>query len=293
VRTGLSILVGIVLVVAVTLAVAQRRFSDQVDSEVRTLLARSEPAGSAVVERSELQGLPAPVQRWLERSGVVGRERARTVRLQQTGELRTSPDGAWMPARAEQFFSVEPPAFVWKVDATMMGFLPVAGRDRYGEGRGHMLIKAASLVSVVDASDEKIDQGALLRYLAEIIWFPSAALSPRITWEAVDASSAKATLRDGWLVVSALFRFDEQGRVVGIRGERYLGGGADAHLTPWFGTLSEWGAFQGVEVPVRGEVGWALPDGDFTYYRWQVTGVELNRAEPSLAMTLRSGNARP
>src|SRR5690606_9147922 len=159
---------ALVLVAALASA-AHVRFSHRVEAEARALLARS--AGSAtILERAEIDGLPLPVQRWLERSGVVGRERVRTVRLKQRGDLRTGPDAAWMPARAEQYFSVEPPAFVWKVDATMKGVLPIAGRDKYVDGRGNMLIKAASLVNVVDAADEKIDHGSMLRFLGEIVW---------------------------------------------------------------------------------------------------------------------------
>jgi hypothetical protein len=36
----------------------------------------------------------------------------------------------------------------------------------------------------------------------------------------------------------------------------------------------------GVEVPTRGEVGWKLPSGNFTYYRWQILAVEQDAAAP-------------
>ena len=70
------------------------------------------------------------MRRWLEVSGTVGRPRATTVRLKQRGELRIGPDKPWMPVAAEQYFSVDPPGFVWSVKARMMGVLPIAGRDR-------------------------------------------------------------------------------------------------------------------------------------------------------------------
>jgi hypothetical protein len=268
-----------VLVAVLIAVVARARFIRGVDSEVRALLAQPAAPATSVVERSELEGLPVPVRRWLEASRVVGRERTRTVRLKQRGDLRTSPDAAWMPARAEQYFTVDPPAFIWRVDATMMGVLPIAGRDRYAGGHGHMLIKAASMVNIVDVADEKIDHGSMLRFLGEIVWFPSAALSPYIAWEPVDETSAKATMRYGGLSASAVFTFSEQGRLLGMRAERYLGGGADAKLTPWVVSCSRWGAFQGVEVPTQGEVGWKLASGDFSYYRWEILDLEFNRPE--------------
>jgi hypothetical protein len=53
----------------------------------------------------------------------------------------------------------------------------------------------------------------MLRFLGEIVWFPSAALSPILTWEAIDGTSARATMRHGGLVESAVFAFSDEGRV--------------------------------------------------------------------------------
>ena len=270
---------NMLILVPVLIAAAHARFSGQIDLEIRTLLAEPSSSPRAVVEPSELQDLPVRVRRWLEASGVVGRERIRTVRLKQRGELRTSLDGAWLPAQAEQYFSVDPPGFVWRVDATMRGILPVAGRDKYARGRGHMLIKAASMMTLVDAADQKIDQGSMLRFLTEMIWFPSAAISPYISWDPIDATRARATMRYGDLTASAVFTFNARGRVLGMHAERYLGGGADAKLTPWVVSCSEWRMFQSVEIPTRGEVSWKLASGNFTYYRWEILDVEFNRTD--------------
>ena len=103
--------------------------------------------------------------------------------------------------RAEDLRHLPPPVF-----------LPISGRDVYAAGSGHMLIKAASLLSIVDSRDEKIAQSAMLRFLGETVWFPSAALSPYLQWEFVDARRARVTMRHGGVVASAVFTFDEHGR---------------------------------------------------------------------------------
>jgi hypothetical protein len=94
-----------ILLVAVVVAAAQASFERQVDGEVALLLEGAAAGPRQTVTREQVAGLPAPVRRWLEASGVVGRERARTVRLQQRGWLRTGPEQAWMPARAQQYLS--------------------------------------------------------------------------------------------------------------------------------------------------------------------------------------------
>lgn len=266
------------ILLPVIAAAAHARFDKRVDAEAVELLARAH-GDTRVVAQDELVALPDPVAKWLEASGVVGRPRAVTVRLHQRGEIRTKPDAPWMPVQAEQYFSIDPPGFIWKVDAAMMQIVPIAGRDRYVDGHGEMLIKAASLVNVVNAADEAIDLGAMLRYLAEVIWFPSAALGPYVAWEPIDAMHARATIRYAGRSAPAVFTFDGRGRAVRFYAERPLGGGRDAKLTPWFGASSEWGTFEGIEVPTRGEVGWRLPSATFIYYRWEILDVEFNRAE--------------
>lgn len=269
---------NVIIAALAIVAVAHDRFAKRIDGEAEGVLAQARDE-THVVTQDELRALPVPVAKWLTVSGVVGRPRAATVRLQQRGELRTKPDAAWMPARAEQYFSIDPPGFVWRVDATMLRFMPVAGRDRYVAGHGHMLIKAASLLNVADAADDAIDRGSMLRYLAEIIWFPSAALATYISWEPIDDTHARATMRYAGGAAPAVFTFDDRGRALRFDAERPLGGGDKAKVLPWFGVNTEWRAFDGIEVPTRGEVGWQLPGGTFVYYRWEILGVEFNRAE--------------
>ena len=257
-------------------AAAARRFQHRIDGEARALLAAAGSADARPVEARELEKLPLPVRRWLEVSGAVGRPHATTVRLEQSGEFRMGPDKPWMPVAAEQYFSVDPPGFVWSVKSRMMGVLPIAGRDRYADGRGHMLIKLASLLTVADGAGPEIDQGALVRYLTETVWFPSAALRDTISWEAIDARSARATMRHAGIVATAVFAFDERGRVASLAAERFMSAEGGARLEKWFIPVTEWRTVRGIEVPVRGNAVWKLAGGDFDYFRWEISDVEVN-----------------
>lgn len=269
-------LANLMLLLAALAGAGHARFARAVDAEVDELLSSLPPLSEERVQARDLQRLPAVVQRWLVRSGVVGQPRVRSVRLRQNGQLRTAPDAAWLPASAEQYFRADEPAFVWRVHSRMFG-LPVEGRDRYDSSGGEMLIRIGSLFDVVRANDEKIALGAQLRFLGEIVWFPSAALNPMIQWQALGENSARATLTHAGRSSSALFVFDEQGRVTGLRAERYMGSGSAAKLTPWAVSCTQWQTLSGVEVPTRGDVSWLLPEGDFSYYQWEITELEVNR----------------
>jgi hypothetical protein len=269
-------ILNVVLAVPVILAATTARFEHH-SAALRARLLSHVPPAPALVTAAELAPLPPPVRRWLESSGVVGREWAHVVWLRQRGQLRTGADQPWMPAEAQQVFSVDDPAFVWTVSVTMNG-LPVSGRDSYQDGRGHMLITVAGLVPVVDARGPQIDQGTLLRFLGEIIWFPSAALAPYLSWEGIDEHHAQATMRWRGVEASGLFTFDEQGRPANVTARRYKSDGAAASLERWEAPSLAWERRSGVLMPVRGTATWKLASGDLEYYRWEIPEVRYNRA---------------
>ncbi len=271
-------LANVVLLAAVVVGAAEARFRRDTAQAVHTLFAA--PAAEAAEMRvPTIEALPAPVRRWLEASGAAGKPRAHSVRLVQRGRMRTAPGKASMPAEAHQYFNLDEPGFVWRVRVTMLGLLPIAGRDAYLGGKGRMLIALASLFPLVDASGPKIDQGTLLRFLGEIVWFPSAALSPYLSWQDAGGGSARARMSYRGVHASADFHFDRQGRFVRLNAQRYMDAGPDATPQPWEVVASAWQHMDGVLIPVRGDVRWKHEGGDFVYYEWQITQLERDRPE--------------
>jgi hypothetical protein len=89
-----------------------------------------------------------------------------------------------MPVVAEQTLTINPPGFVWKARFKVAGLPLMSARDAYQDGRGHMYGKMAGLFTLFDARGlEMIDQGTLLRYLGEMVWFPTAFLGENIRWQ--------------------------------------------------------------------------------------------------------------
>lgn len=267
---------NLLIAVLALLAWSELRFQRTTHEAVDALFSGLGPSVAAVDE-AQLAPLPAPVQRWLRASGVVGRPAARTLRLRQRGRIRTSPERPFMEATAEQYFRFDEPSFVWEV--RIQRPFPIAGRDSYREGRGHMLITLAGLVPVVDARGPQIDQGTLLRYLGESSWFPSVALSPYIRWRAVDDNRAEATMTYRGVSASALFTFAEDGRFLSLRAQRYLGAGEAAKLEQWLVPARAWGTRGGIHMPVAGDVIWKLAEGDFNYYAWEIVEAEFDVPE--------------
>lgn len=237
----------------------------------------TQTAANDLLVEDDIASLPTPVQRWLRASGVMGQPRARTVRLRQRGLMRTTPGGAGMPVKATQYFSIPSPGFVWLADVRMFQVIPIVGRDCLINGRGRMQIALGGLIPVADGIGPAFDQGTALRFLGEIVWFPSAAASPAIRWRAIDEHSAAATLTARDVEVTATFTFDAHGRFIHLAADRAFNGGA---LERWEIPATAWRTVRGIEIPVRGGAIWKLAAGDFSYYDWEITDVETNR--PSL-----------
>jgi hypothetical protein len=137
---------------------------------------------SRLVTEADLVGLPEPVQRWLRWSNVVGTAYPVTVRLRQEGEFRMGQDRGWMPFTAEEYYTTDPPGYVWKVAFRMAPLVTVRGRDRYADGQASILMRLLSLIPVANDHSPGLNQGAMLRFLNETMWFPAGVLSPYITW---------------------------------------------------------------------------------------------------------------
>jgi len=173
--------VNVIILASILVSFHQWKFDRMVKGEVHDLLISSPEQNIGVVTLESTNGLPAIVQKWLKRANVIGKERANTVHLKQEGRMRAKPGSKWMAFKAEQYFTSPTPGFVWKASIDAGNFITIAGRDKYTNGHGNMLIKAMSMITIADSQGEKIDQGTMIRYLAEISWFPSAALNDYIT----------------------------------------------------------------------------------------------------------------
>jgi hypothetical protein len=143
-----------------------------------------------------------------------------------------------------------------------------------------MLIKVLGLVNLVNVSGtDKINQSAMLRYLAETCWFPAAALSDYIKWETVDATSAKATMNYKEVTVSGIFKFDTNGDIISFTGDRWYGSDENTTLEKWHVETYGYASFQGIRIPLNCEVSWKLNKGDFNWLYLRVTDLEYNNPE--------------
>ena len=230
----------------------------------------------ALVDEEKIAGLPGPVQRSLRRCGVVGREVPSSVVVRQEGRIRTASDARWLRFEASEEYQLDPPGFVWNAALKIAGLTLGRARDSLSAGRGHMNVRLLGTFTVVDETGPEMDQGALVRWLNESMWFPAVWATDTISWEPIDDTSALGSISVGDLSVHAEFLFDEEGRLFDFRADRFYLDGSEALLTPWSTPVDGYGQFGGLELPSSGRAVWALPDGDLDYIEIRVTDVRYS-----------------
>ena len=232
-------------------------------------------------ETTDTAALPGPVRRYLQRVLPEHAAPIRTVKLQQHGSLKISPEtAAWSSFIAEQSVSATAPGFIWDARVRVGPALHVRVRDAYLEHNASGEVSFLSLLPMGSRhGDPELNNGALFRYLAEAPWYPTRLLPGNgLSWQAVDDSRAIATLQDGPTRVSLEFRFNETGEITGIYTEARYGIFDNAYRQyPWEGKFGDYRTFDGVKVPTTASVGWHLPQGWWLFLTMQVDSVTFGR----------------
>jgi hypothetical protein len=230
-----------------------------------------------IITTEMLNDLPEPVRRYLQYTGVVGQPWIENVWLKQIGRFRQGLDKPWMPMVAEQKYTTEPAGFVWNAKFKMAGIPLLRAVDTYKNGKGHMLGKLAGMIKLFDVRGEKLDQGAMLRYLSEMIWFPAAFLGENISWQSRDEYSAQVTFTDYGKSVHGIMHFDEEGRITNFTAKRYQEVAGEFSLESWSTPVTEYGRIAGLNLPIKGQAIWNLPSGDLPYIELEITEIAYNQ----------------
>ncbi len=217
-------MIGVLILVCLGVAIIYGRYRWQAKTDqLRAKLASGRRTIQPdIYDQSEIEGLPDPVQRYF-RTVLKDRQAIVTsVKLSQQGKFNMSETkDKWDPFTATQFVVTQRPGFDWDARIQISPGLNAFVHDTYLSGKGSLHASLLGLVTVADVRDTpEANQGELMRFFAETAWYPTALLpSQGVRWEAIDETSACATLTDGTTTVSLVFQFvlKEQSRQCGLR----------------------------------------------------------------------------
>jgi len=274
----LKVFIIVLLVLAASFAVVLVYGSLRWEAGTRKLRAQLEAAREPVqpetVHFRELDGLPAPVQRYFRNVLKDGQPMVAGVRVRHSGSFNTGETtDQWKPFASDQRVVTRRPGFDWNGRIAMMPGVPVRVHDAYIAGEGILRAALFGLFTLVNLRDTgALAEGELMRFLAEAAWYPTALLpSQGVRWEKVDDRSAHGTLTDGAVSVTLLFIFNERDLIERVRAEaRGRAVGGEFNPTPWHGLFWSYEERGGMRVPLAGEVAWLLPEGAKPYWRGRI-----------------------
>jgi hypothetical protein len=274
----LGIALGVLVVVAIGLrVVGTARWAALVRTHIRLLESGNVGAQSRFPSHTrydahEIEGLPAPVQRYFRTVLKDGQPIITGATIEMTGTINMSATAEqWKPFTSRQRVVTRRPGFLWDAQVDMLPGVSAHVEDSYIAGNGSLYAKLFGLFTVAKLHGEgEIARGEFMRYFAESPWYPTALLpSQGVRWKAVDDASASATIVDGPITLTLLFRFNDAGLIESVRAEaRGAGVGKDGEMLmlPWDCGFSDYRRKDGMLIPVAGEAAWVRPEGRKAYF---------------------------
>ena len=256
-------------------AYGSKRWAARMKALARKLAAgRIEPTRAsespARFNSREIEGLPVPVQRYFRAALTEGQPIIAAVTIEMSGRFNLSASAQrWRPFTSRQRVVTRRPGFVWNARIPLLPGFPVRVVDSYVAGRGVLRAALFGLfkVAAVEGAGE-IARGEFMRFFAETPWYPTALLpSQGVRWDAVDAHSANASIADGPLTLTLLFRFNDAGLIDSVRAEaRGATVGDQVVMMPWECSVKGYAVRDGMMVPLTGEAAWMRSEGRHAYF---------------------------
>jgi hypothetical protein len=280
----LAMAVGVVVVLVIALgAFGASRWADRTRALNERLEASRQPITPARYEAGrELEGLPAPVQRYFRSVLTDGQPMVAAVTVEHHGSFNMGESADhWKPFTSRQRVLTRRPGFVWDGKVAMLPGLNVHVHDAYVAAEGILHPAILGLFTLVDMrGTREVAEGELMRFFAEAAWYPTALLpSQGVRWQPIAERSARATLVDGDVSLSMTFTFADDGTLLAARADargRTVGG--KVVMTPWEGRWSDVQVRNGMKVPIAGEVAWLTPEGRKPYWRGTMASVRYEFA---------------
>jgi hypothetical protein len=236
------------------------------------------PVQMETVRESELEGLPAPLRRYMDFCGVVGTEHVNHFRAAFTGRFKLDPGGDWAPVKAEQYSFIHEGRRLFAMGMKHKG-LPVNALHHYRRENASMTIKIMDLLQVVHHEGELMLKGETVTWFNDLcVWAPAALLRADVSWEEIDANRVKGRLTSNGITVEAILIVDDEGRLVDfISEDRYVANKDGTYDNiPWSTPMYDFRDVNGLRLGCRGAAIWHYPDAEFKYIELEIEDVTIN-----------------
>jgi hypothetical protein len=230
----------------------------------------------------DLARLPAPVRRFVARSGALGRPKVQNVRVEFDAQMWRKPGQAPMQATSVQYNFFTRPTRLFLMKARMFG-LPVRALHVYAREQATFTVRVASLVSMVDQRGDEISAAETVTVLNDMCVFaPGSLVDRHLTWEPIDDRSAGVIFANGPRRVTATLIFNERDELVDFYSDdRPDSSTGTFRPMRWSTPIGDYRGIDGYHLATRGETVYAYPDGPFTYGRFTLRSIAYDVSGPA------------
>lgn len=239
-----------------------------------------QPPGPLITSE-DLEHLPDPVRRYVERSGALGRPRPQNMRVVMDASMFRKPGQAPMRARSIQYSFFGRPTRVFLMEARMLG-LPVRALHVYRCEEATFTVRVASAITMVDLSGPQISAAETVTVLNDLcLMAPGALLDPRLRWTGIDNGMAQVTMVNGPHEVTALLAFNDDAELVDFSSDdRPDASGGQFVPMRWSTPVTDYLDVDGMHQLRRGGAVYDRPEGPFLYGDFTVRSIEYDLAGP-------------
>jgi hypothetical protein len=225
---------------------------------------------------SEIKNQPELIKNYFTSAITDSTIKPKFITVKQKAEFKTDVKSEWKPITAVQYYTTDSPNFLWASEMKSSNFFWVNAIDSYINGKGNMLIKLNSSITVADSWGIELDKSGLFRYISEAVLFPTKLLpSQNLLWNILDSNTAEIKFTDGKLSVVAKLFFNSKNLISKIETfdkYRALEEGYERSMYTIY--LSEYKKLKGFMIPTYIEAEWDLKSGKFMYGKFSIVNIE-------------------
>jgi hypothetical protein len=195
------------------------------------------------------------------------------VTIEQSAQFKTDVNSDWKQLKATQYFSTELANFIWVSEMKTSKFFWVNAIDSYINGKGNMLIKLNSSITVADSWGIELDKSGLFRYISEAVFFPTKLLPTKnLLWNILDSNLAEIKFTNSANSIVAKLYFDTEYKITKIETyDKYRALGENFEKSLYTVYFSNYKTVNNhFKVPKKMEVEWDLAAGKFNYGKFKI-----------------------
>jgi len=232
-------------------------------------------------DASLVKDLPEAAQRYFQFAIAPGAKLSTVTEIDMSGTLSlgTKEDPNYQPMYARQILS-PPHGLIWQLRAGTWP-ISIAGSDGMEGEHSWVRFWLMGVLPVARAGGDKDHlRAAFGRVVAEAAFWTPAALLPQngVTWESVDADTARATVVHRGMTQTADIHVDAAGRPDWVMIPRWTDANPEKvyRIQPFGGTLDDFREVEGYRLPFRVDGGnFFGTDAYFPFYRARVEQIRL------------------